>query len=264
MWQVYLITNIANNKVYIGISKDVEKRWKKHLQISNNTKSKHNYAIHKAIKKYGQENFSLIILKSLETLNEAKLSEINYISKYKSNIKNFGYNLTIGGEGVSKPMSEQTKKKISLANTGKIRTQETKNKISISNKGKKRTTEAILNYSKAKKGNILSEETKNKISKKIKELWLNDDYKNRIIESNTGKVYSIESRLKKSGENSKLSKLSVKQVKEIFEKYSTGNYSHRSLGKEYGVSYRQIGYILSGESWKLTMENENAKESTCN
>jgi hypothetical protein len=45
-------------------------------------------------------------------------------------------------------------------------------------------------------------------------------------------------------------KLDEQQVKEIREKYKTGKYSQRDLGKEYGVGASQIGAIVNYRTWK--------------
>lgn len=246
----YIIKNLINNKIYIGKTGDLEERWKKHLSISLNPNSVNYFAIHKAIHKYGKENFTINKISEYETEDEALIDEISLIKIYDSTNKKIGYNLTVGGDGCSRNCSEQTKDKISKANRGKVLSQETKNKISSSNLGKIRTIESKIKYSNAKKNNIVSEETKNKISEKIKLLWENEDYRRNISNSLIGKKQDKNTIIKRSGENNKRSKLKKIQVLEIIEKYSTGNYTHRSLGLEYNVSHRQIGYILSNKSWK--------------
>ena len=50
MGYIYKITNLINNKIYIGQTiRDVQIRWKEHLR------SKDEAPIHKAIRKYGKE-----------------------------------------------------------------------------------------------------------------------------------------------------------------------------------------------------------------
>jgi len=93
---IYIIKNNINNKIYIGQSIDIHKRWANHKNELK--RNKHvNIHLQRAWNKYGEENFNFNIL---EKCNEESLSEkeINYINKYKSNIDMFGYNLTAGGE----------------------------------------------------------------------------------------------------------------------------------------------------------------------
>ena len=62
---LYKITNIINNKKYIGITNNYKKRWSNHR--CGNSK---NMVIAKAIKKYGKENFLFEIIKKNLTLEE--------------------------------------------------------------------------------------------------------------------------------------------------------------------------------------------------
>ena len=54
---VYKITNKLNNKIYIGQSVNIERRWKEH--ICDNRK---NSLIHLAIQKYGKDNFDFEVI----------------------------------------------------------------------------------------------------------------------------------------------------------------------------------------------------------
>lgn len=53
----------------------------------------------------------------------------------------------------------------------------------------------------------------------------------------------------RKGERNNHAKLKVGQVQEIREKYSTGNYTQKSLGLVYGVCQDQISSIVRRESW---------------
>ena len=90
---IYKIQNIENNKIYIGQSIDIAQRWREHR--SDALINRDNSILHKAIKKYGEFNFSYEIIEecSKEKLNER---EIYWIQYYNSMIPN-GYNQTSGG-----------------------------------------------------------------------------------------------------------------------------------------------------------------------
>ena len=61
---VYKITNLVNQKSYIGSSVRVEKRWQQHKNDAfNPNNEKYNYPLYQAFRKYGLENFSFNVLK---------------------------------------------------------------------------------------------------------------------------------------------------------------------------------------------------------
>lgn len=90
---VYKITNLINDKGYIGITNNPKKRWENHK--CNNDPS---MVIAKAIKKYGKENFSFEILLSNVSLDEIDSIEQEYIEKYQTHVSTGkGYNVSRGG-----------------------------------------------------------------------------------------------------------------------------------------------------------------------
>lgn len=82
MYYIYKATNTINNKVYIGQTVDFERRKREHLSAKNGVHAR--CVFHKAIQKYGKENFEWEIIDTCETLNEALFLESIYISKYNS------------------------------------------------------------------------------------------------------------------------------------------------------------------------------------
>lgn len=87
---IYKITNLINNKIYIGLStKTVE-------ESTNYYGSGVN--IIKAIKKYGKDNFEKEILLECDTLEELRNHEIKLIAEYNSTDRNVGYNISPGGD----------------------------------------------------------------------------------------------------------------------------------------------------------------------
>lgn len=102
-----------NNKRYIGITccKPVNRRWQ------NGYGYRYNDHFFRAILKYGWENIQHIILEDNLSSEDAGTKEQEYIQKYKTDIREYGYNLTQGGE-VGLHLSEKHKAKISKANSG--------------------------------------------------------------------------------------------------------------------------------------------------
>lgn len=86
---IYKIENLLNGKSYIGQSIEIEHRFAKHKC------AKDDFYIHRAIRKYGVENFSFKILEecNLEELNEKE----KYWIKYYNSLTPNGYNMIPGG-----------------------------------------------------------------------------------------------------------------------------------------------------------------------
>lgn len=90
---VYLHTNKANGKKYIGITHTApEKRWQ-----NGNGYSKNNYFA-RAIEKYGWNGFAHEVIESGLTKEEAERTEIRLIAKYKTLDIGHGYNIRPGGD----------------------------------------------------------------------------------------------------------------------------------------------------------------------
>lgn len=136
---IYKITNLVNNKIYIGKSITVNYRWSKHLWClrRNCHINKH---LQSSFNKYGEENFSYNIIEECESVN-LNDREKYWVSYLDSSNPLYGYNKTKGGDGL-------------------IATNEIKAKISKSLIGKKHSIERRLNQSISHKGKKLSEKTK--------------------------------------------------------------------------------------------------------
>ena len=88
---IYIYRNIINGKLYIGQTRNINKRCTK-----GNYKGCTDF--YNAIEKYGWENFEQIILKTDLSDEEANEWEINLIKFFNTTNSNFGYNLSNGGD----------------------------------------------------------------------------------------------------------------------------------------------------------------------
>ena len=175
---IYLVTNIVNGKKYIGQTvKSLKVRRRNHLSVAKF--HKYNSYFHRALIKYGEETFDWKILHDgVENIDDLNKLEAYYISYYDTYGKG-GYNLTLGGGGMSGfKRSAETRHKLSIANIGKNNpnygkkpSAETRKKMSITNSGKnhpqygkERSAETKLKLSEAGKGRIHSAETRKKQS----------------------------------------------------------------------------------------------------
>lgn len=112
-YKIYCHLNKINGKRYIGQTKtSVQKRWG-HNGYEYTHKSP-NSLFAKAINKYGWDNFEHQILFENLTKEEANQKEIELIAFYKSNNKNYGYNLTAGGN--SNTLNDEQKEQRSKLN----------------------------------------------------------------------------------------------------------------------------------------------------
>lgn len=102
MGYIYLITNHTNGKRYVGQTVNpIHYRWSKHIEEAYGG-NKSNSLLHRAIIKYGASNFDINILEECAD-TELNEKEKNYIKKYDTYYThNKGYNMTWGGEGVTK------------------------------------------------------------------------------------------------------------------------------------------------------------------
>lgn len=189
---VYKITNLKNNKAYIGITNGtLEERMKAHRSHSRNKRRK----LYDAFKKYGFENFLVEILEEVETKKEALEKETLYIKHFDT--FNNGYNMNEGGTGLVYHTGE-TKKKMSENNywLGKNRSGENNPMF-----GKTHTEEVKERISKANKKNTYrqgkthTEETKNKIREKaigraspIKGKKRSEEFCKKVSEGKKGKT----------------------------------------------------------------------------
>lgn len=61
---VYKITNKLNGDCYVGSSKDIGERWKKHIYLHESKGRHREYFIYRAMRKYGIENFEFEVLET--------------------------------------------------------------------------------------------------------------------------------------------------------------------------------------------------------
>lgn len=157
---IYKISNILNDKIYIGSAIIFRKRKDKHLlELRRNIH--HSIILQRFYNKYGENflKFSIIEICNRDNLIEKEQFWIDKLNPKFNICKIAGY-----GNRLNIPMSEKSKIK-----------------LSISKKGKRMSVKSIEKMRQTKIGSKLSEETKIKISIAMK-----------------GKKHSNESKLKMS------------------------------------------------------------------
>jgi group I intron endonuclease len=188
---IYSIVNLINGKIYVGSAVNINKRWKNH-KIELRLDRHCNIYLQSAWNKYGEENFSFVVLEYCE---REKLIEREQFWIDWNNCCNreIGYNLAPkAGSLLGFKPSAETLAKLSVARTGKKRSdaakaaikagwekrraagpvsEETKRKLSESHKGKIPSEETRIKM----RAKTYTDEQKSKMSQKSKERWARKD-----------------------------------------------------------------------------------------
>lgn len=206
---VYKITNLINDKIYIGKAANHIERMKTHIIVAKGGPEKYKKSfsvIHKAIVKYGEQNFTIEIISEHETEDDALLAEFNCIKEFDSRNNKIGYNCTNGGDGISGyKFTEEQKENLRRGRTGILHSKETKKLMSEVHTGQP----FYGNGDPA---------TRQKVSEMFR------------------------------GENGPNSKLNDQQVKKIKQLMKDG-LSNRAIAKMFGVGKSAVGDIRTGRCW---------------
>lgn len=105
---IYKITNLVNNKSYIGMTKYLYGRlkgnnWSHYNQYLDAKNKVGGYSLHKDIASYGPDKFEVSILEY--NINNLKEREIYWIEHF--NTFSNGYNLTTGGDNCEQIQSDE-------------------------------------------------------------------------------------------------------------------------------------------------------------
>lgn len=252
---VYVIQNILNNKIYVGKSNNPQDRWKTHKKVSLGGKIKYPrdfFSIHGSLAKYGCNHFTFQIIEEFNNEEECLNAEQFWIQFFRSWDRDFGYNLSLGGDGVAPTI-------------------ETKNKMSKAQQGEKHS-QAILTeilvmeiYHKYKTGDY----TQRQLAQEYHVNYgsINDIIKNRtwkhLKRTTLSKPHSVEQSKKlfvRNGKSSGNSKITENQVMKGILLYKTGNYTFKKIGEILGVKTHTIRAAIVGTNWKHIDRGLNANQ----
>src|ERR1039458_2806773 len=168
-----------NDKQYVGQTiGTLEQRWKEH------TGSNTNSFLHKAIRKYGKDNFLVEKIHECGTKEEMDFVEMFYIALLITKAPN-GYNLTDGGEGTigREPWNKGLIGAQTCWTKGIKMSAEARQNMSLAHK-------CNISPKKGKEGHKHSEETKNKLREMVLGRKLSDVTKLRS-EEHTSELQSL-------------------------------------------------------------------------
>lgn len=220
---IYCFTNLINNKKYIGqtINND-NARYSAHISNSNNSNSQeYDSLLHRAIRKYGIENFQYEILaKEIEDIEILNLLEIYYIKSFKTQAPD-GYNLDEGGRNASKPKSQEQKVKLTW--------------------GQAELTEEEIKELRIAYAN--NESPKEIYDNKYKERL----HYNSFLNIWSGRRYkNIMPELISKGRHTKLNQEKADIIRKI---YSEGNTSYKKIAEQFEISPSTVSDIINNRTW---------------
>jgi group I intron endonuclease len=268
MYTIYLIED-HRMKPYVGMtSKTITKRLRKH---GKDARCGRDTYLHNAMRKYGIECFDIFSLDTAATFKKACELERKWIERLGA-FKDWGYNMTPGGEGVGagenhpnygEKFSEETRRKMSKAHSGERHpmygeehSEEAKRKMSEAHKGKKLSEATKRKMTEARRGGERSEETKRKLSEAHKGKEISEEAKRKMSEAQKGRELAEETK-QKIGEAYK--KLSDRKMIEAVVEYRTTDKPQAEVAEEYGVDRTTIGNCHTGKSRPYLQEEIEAR-----
>lgn len=285
-----MIKNLVTGRVYVGSSRSIKERIYFHKNALK--KNKHfNKILQNSYNKHGKEAFKFSIIEECEREKLVEREQF-WVDWYRINGKVYNVRVEcvnnmlgfkhseetkrkIGKSFIGRkkePLSEEAKERLRKAFLGKKHTEEARKKMSLANKGripwiagkhhteeakkkirkasKERSEETKEKIRKARLGRKVSEETKLKIKKALKNHIVTEESRRKMREANLGKKLSEEHRRKISEGNK--GKIVTEETK---QKISKANKGHKhNLGKKRSketcekISKALTGRKLSGET----------------
>jgi group I intron endonuclease len=154
--QIYLIRNTVNGKVYVGQTRLLlKRRWGGHKNAANRGNGAYLY---QSMRKHGWDKFEVLPLFHAFSAEYLDDLERYFISLFRSNEGQFGYNATSGGLSQGTPTQAAIEKN-RLAHLGRKSSPETREKIRRAITGKRWSEEARARW----KGHKKSEETRRRM-----------------------------------------------------------------------------------------------------
>lgn len=232
---IYQIINLNNNKIYVGSSVNIEKRWIRHKSLlrANNHSNKY---LQNSWNKHGGEKFLIEVLCECDKKNLTR-EEQKFLDKLLPD-----YNIrTIAENNLGIKHTKETIKKMSESLRGMFTGEKSSSAIL--------TWEQVEEIRKKYKTNLYSQENL-AIEYGVKRTTIQTIINNRTWKNKRAQPIRRDMSNVNTGENSSSAKLTWKKVREIRKKYATGEHSFRKLAREYGVGKNCIANIINHVTWR--------------
>lgn len=195
---VYLVENKRNGKRYVGLTKhDLDTRWGQHVKDALHERS--NMLLHKAIRKNGPDGFVRTVIDEAESEEQLRELEKSWIEALGTHVSQGGYNLTLGGDGVSGwSPSEEHREAIRQAHLGEKNHNYRKNwgKTSWTEEERQKVSEKRMGDGNPMYGKSHTEEAR----KKIGEATALNKRKSVVQYTKTGDKVAIFNSMKEAAE----------------------------------------------------------------
>ena len=216
---IYLLHCRTTGKSYVGQTNksSAEERFRSHIKAARGGKPQ---AICHAIRKYGEDNFTVTELQRYSTQEELDAAEEQWIARLNTLVPH-GYNIATGGYGLGS-LSPESREKIAASKRGVPRSAEVRAKMSASHRWKK----------------------------------LSAEHRERIGAAHRGRLKGLlapEIAKKISGEKAPNAVLTWQRVREIRRLHAEGA-TQRALAALFEVSQMAINLVVNKKTWKEEYE----------
>ena len=277
---IYMIT-FPNNKSYIGLSSNIQKRLLTHKKTND------LLPVHRAIAFYGLKEEFVQVLETLETIDRKLLQEKEKYWIEKFNTYHEGYNLTLGGDGAYEGV-DNISAKLNQESLQSLYQDLIENKVFIKDLSKKYnlSAEAIseinngrryynqeYNYPLRQPTHFTSEQMKEKRGTDKESSLFNKEQLEQIIEElkkdektivdiakefhcNKGTIHNINKGIHYYNENIdypirkhivRKTKIDKEKLNEIIDLLINSNLNYSEIGRRFGVNSTTIARINSGK-----------------
>lgn len=195
---IYAIIHRDSGRWYVGQSVNVNRRWNEHRSLL--IRGEHiNRHLQYSWNKYGEDafDFDILIVAPVCTLDDIEQA---YLDDPETSHFNMARDAVSPMRG--RRFSEESRAKISEAQTGRRHSEETRAKISASNKGKNHgpmsdETRAKISASNSGRTHApLSDDVRAKISASKKGVRLSDEHRSKLSAARKGRVLTPETKAK--------------------------------------------------------------------